>query len=109
MNIFYYAVVTFCSQGIGNQAVKGFFLGIGIQRNTFTAEHLLDEGLLKLGRVFRIVEHAVDIRETIIEGREEETLDRLIHDPVLGAVFYTVFLLIVSQARLGQMHGTDTA
>ncbi len=109
VNVPDHVIITVLPQSIRDQSVKGLLLTVGGQGDTAAAEHLLDKILLKLRRVFGIVEHAVDIRVPVVKRGEKKSLDRLIHDPVLSPVLDTVFLRIVPQPRFGQMDGADAA
>ena len=106
VDTFYHFYIAVLAKGVLDKSVKGFFLTACGQGKGAVKEGF-HKAFFQLLRIFGIVQQAVDIRASVVEGREEEACLRQGHHPVPHPVLKSVLLRIVAQARLGQFHGTD--
>ena len=88
-------VIAVLTQGLLDHGVKRLLLIPGGQGRA-AAEKSLHEALPQLLRVLGVIEHAVEIRAPILEGRKEETCQRKLHQPVPHPGAEAVVLRVVA-------------
>jgi len=98
----YHIVITVIAQSLSHDLLEYIFLLARCYRKR-SAKDVTYEAVVKLLRLFGVVQNVVDIRAPVDKCREQEAYVRHVDHPVADSVVECAFNVEVAESRLGQV------